>query len=100
QVDAVDAAVDRVAALRRAIHAPVVGLVVGHAPAAHPAGGVGQQLVATAGAADRRAVLVGGLRQAVGGSRALPPEEDVHAVVVVDRHPGAGMRVAVELAVG
>ena len=99
EMDAVDAAVDRIAALGLAVHAPVVAFVVHHAPAPEPVGGVGQQLVAAAGSTDRRAVAVGRLRQRHGRGGALPPDEDVHRVMIVERHPGAAMGMAVELAI-
>src|SRR5262249_38394096 len=89
QVDAVDAAEDLVAALLVAVEAPVVALVHGHAPAAEPVGRVGQHPdAAAAGAADRRAVLVPGLRQGLRRLRLLPEDEDQNGVADFARHPG------------
>ena len=100
QVDAVDAAVDRVVLLGGAIDAPVVARIRRHPPASQPVGRVGQHLAAAAGAADRRAVLEGRLRQRHRRRPAFPPQVAEHRVAVVERHPAARVHVAAELAVG
>src|SRR5207237_10186965 len=98
QMDAVDSAVDLIALLRGAIHAPVVAFVLGEAEAAEPVGCVWQELVAAAGAADRPSVLEGGLRLGLRRDAALPAQEAEHGVAIVERHPGARMDVAGEFA--
>ena len=100
QVDAVDAAVDGVALLGRAVDPPVVARVRRHPPASQPVRRVGQHLVAAPCAADRRAVLESRLRQRHRRRAAFPPQVAKHRVAVVERHPAARMHVAAELAVG
>src|SRR5262249_25615311 len=70
-----------------------------HAPAPEPIAGVGQQLVAATGATNGSAVLECRLGQRHRRSRTLPPNEAKHGVFVVERHPGACVHVARELAV-
>src|SRR5580658_6192615 len=89
QMDAVDAAVDRVVVLRSAVHAPVVARIRRKPEAAEPIGGVGQKIVAPSHAADWRAVLE--RRRFLRHRRyaALPPQHAVHGVLVIERHPAA-----------
>src|SRR5262245_34165470 len=100
QVDAIDAAVDDVLLLGSAIKSPVVAFIRGQPPATEPVGGVGQQLVAAPGTTDRPAVLEGRLRQRHRRRGALPPQETKHRMLIVERHPSAGVHMAAELAVG
>src|SRR5258708_36233169 len=91
QMDAVDPAVDRVAALGSAVDAPIVACVRGKPPAAEPVGRVREEFVAAPGAADRRAVLEGGLRLRQRRYAGLPAQETQQRVAVVERHPGTSI---------
>jgi hypothetical protein len=75
QMDAIDPAIDRVAALGLAVHSPVVAFVGGEAKATEPFRGVRQEHVAASGAADQPAVLEGGLRLRLRRNTALPAQE-------------------------
>src|SRR6185295_17772191 len=99
EVDALDAAVDGIALLGGAVHAPVVARICRHPPTAEPVGRIRQKLVAAARAADRPTILEGRLRQRHRRGGALPPKEEEHRVGVVERHPGTCMHVTAELAV-
>src|ERR1700730_5742052 len=99
QMDALDAAVERVAALAGASHAPVVARFRRKPEAAEPIGGVGQKIVAPPHAADRRAVLE--CRRSLRHRRqaALPPQHAIHGVLVVERYPAAHLQMTGEIAV-
>src|SRR5258708_1225908 len=100
EVDAVDPAVDCVAALGSAIHPPVIARVRREPPTAEPVRRVRQKLVAASGAADRPAVLEGRLRLRQRRYAALPPQEADNGGGVVQGPPGTRMHVTAELAVG
>src|SRR5437016_8400818 len=98
QMDAVDPAVDRVAALGCAVDPPIVARVSGKPKAAEPICAVRQILVGASGAADWPAVLEGRLRLRQRRYAALPAQETEHRVAVVERYPGARMHVTAERA--
>src|SRR6185295_10261672 len=89
QMDAIDPAIDRVAALGLAVHSPVVAFIVGEAKATEPFRGVWQELGAAPSAADRPAVPEGGLGLRLRRNAVLPAQEAEHGVAIVKRHPGA-----------
>src|SRR5260221_8106490 len=99
-MDAIDPAIDCVAALRLEVYSPVVVFVGGGGEAPEPFRGVRQELVAASGAADRAAVLEGGLRLRLRRDAALPAQEAEHGVAIVERHPGTRVHVTRELASG
>ena len=75
KVDAINAAVDRAAALRRSIDLPVIVWVGGEPPASVPVRCVGYEFV-----------------------DALPPQKTKHRMVIVHRHAGTRMHMTGELA--
>src|SRR5215831_9883626 len=99
-MDAIDATVDRIAALRVAIDAPVVAGIGGEPPPTKPVRRIGPHGVATPGAANRRAVLARGLWLGHRRYTPLPPQEAEQRVVIVERNPGARMYGAGKLAIG